>query len=471
MNSKISLKITNPSGDYPEIHFRRHFRVDGKITSSDDLPDDLVLSVTLFDHENRPVRKVCSFRKNDLRADVFNKGLTCYSDQLDPGRKKMQEFGFPEIMVDDTEHPEQSVRKASIKCFYSDRNFKSVIASGSDTEHGMVFDDGIGFLDDNSKPYEVLPKGEYKICVSLCTKEGTELAKDEKNIIICSNKKQIICRFNPDSHHDNMIRWSEESGIPIINDLVPGYLSPYLGKWFYHMGLLKMYRANDISMYVSSEVHMFVYLTDPSSTSYETELAFLETLERVEDPQYFSAYCYDIGEADGGKKGFFERKGKIIRFEENEFMKLCRVDTVSDEAKENVFFIDFRNVMKTAFFDEKIVLTAGTKVAFTGVVRPMQFDKSGYVLKPDNTYCIENEIDFLRYTFRYNKKTFSEDRRLLMERVDDEPIGSSVYEFYNIFDIPDNLKDCTVNVSIDVYDRNGIKTKAGIDFEVFIKND
>ncbi len=469
MNSKISLVITNPSGDHPEIHFRRHFRVDGKIISPDALPDDTVLNIKLFDGEKRLIRNVCSFRKNDIRADIYNSGLTCYREELDPGRKKMQEFGFPEIMVDDPAHPELSIRKASIKCFYSDSVFKSVTASGSDTEHGMIFDDGIGFLDDNSEPFEVLPEGEYNICVTLCSKDGAELARDEKQIKICSNKKQIICRFNPDSHHDNMIRWSEESGIPIINDLVPGYLSPYLGKWYYHMGLLKMYRANDISMYVSSEVHMFVYLIDPTSTSYETELAFLETLERVEDPKYFSAYCYDIGEADGGKNSFFGRKGKIVRFEEDEYMKLCRVDTVSDEADENIFFIDFRNVLKTAFFDEKIVLRAGSRAAFTGVVRPMQFDKSGYVLKSDNTYSIKNEVSFLRYTFRYDDKVISEERYLLMERIDDDSIGSSVYEFYNIFDIPEDMKECKVNVRIDVYDRNGIKTKAGIDFDIFIK--
>ncbi len=469
MSSSIRLFITNPSGDHPDIHFRRHFRVDGKILSQTEIPDDSVLKVTLYDHNNRPVRKVSSLRKNDLRADIFNSGLTCYREKLDPGREKMKQFGFPEIMVEDPDDPELSIKKASIKCFYSDSLFKSVIVSGTDSEHGMIFDDGIGFLDDNSEPFELLPEGEYRICVSLCSREGTELAGDEKNIRICSNKKQIICRFNPDSHHDNMIRWSEDSGIPIINDLVPGYLSPYLGKWYYHMGLLKMYRANDISMYVSSEVHMFVYLIDPTSTSYETELAFLETLERVEDPRYFSAYCYDIGEADGGKRCFFERKGKIIRFEENEFMKLCRVDTVSSEAEENVFCIDFRNVIKTAFSDEKIVLSAGSKAAFTGVVRPLQFDKSGYVLKPDNTYCIKNEVSFLRYTFRYNGKIFSEDRSLLMERIDDEPIGSSVYEFYNIFEIPEDSCGFKINISIDAYDRNGIRTKAGISFDIFVK--
>lgn len=468
MKNEIKLLITNPSGIVPEIHFRRHFRVDGKIISGSPLPDDAVIKVSLSDNEDHVLRSVFSGRKNDIRADIYNSGLTCYSDELDPGRKKMQKFGFPEIMVLDPERPELSVRNAAIKCFYTDSCFKSVIVSGSDTEHGMIFDDGIGFIDEKGQPYDVLPEGEYKICVSLMTASGQLLAEDSKHIRICSNKKQIICRFNPDSHHDNMIRWSESSGIPIINDLVPGYLSPYLGKWYYHMGLLKMYRANDISMYVSSEVHMFVYLIDPSSTSYETELAFLETLGRVEDPDYFTAYCYDIGEADGGKKRFFDRKGKIIRFEENEFMKLYRADTVTDNAEENIFHIDFKNVKKTAFSDEKIVVEAGSRAAFTGAVRPMQFDPSGYVLRSDNTYQINNEICFLRYTFTCNGKTVSEDRKLLMERIDEEPIGSSVYEFYNIFDVPADMCGNKVNVGIEVYDCHGDKTKAGINFDIFI---
>ena len=58
-----------------------------------------------------------------------------------------------------------------------------------------------------------------------------------------------------------------------------------------------MYRACDIAQYAVARIHMFLYLIDPASTSYETELAYLQQQRIVGDPQRFFAYYYDIGEA------------------------------------------------------------------------------------------------------------------------------------------------------------------------------
>ena len=143
----------------------------------------------------------------------------------------------------------------------------------------------------------------------LCDREDLLLAEEKKQIRIGIREEAAIVRFNPIQHRRRMEEWCGKNGFTIINDPLPGYLDPYLGKWYYHMGLLPYYRSNDIAVYAEARVNMFVYLCDPHSTSYETELAYLQCKERVDDGRWFRAYHYDIGEYAVG-----DRKGDIVPF-------------------------------------------------------------------------------------------------------------------------------------------------------------
>ena len=110
-------------------------------------------------------------KKNNKNLYLYYPGLTAYPDEIDPGRRGILDFGFPELMVRDIDNPLESFRDATIKCWYTDRQYKAVIVSASGKEQGRVFEDGVGYLD------------------------------------------------------------------------------AYMGKWLYHMGLLPMYRSNDIALY------------------------------------------------------------------------------------------------------------------------------------------------------------------------------------------------------------------------------
>ena len=48
----------------------------------------------------------------------------------------MLDFGFPELLVKDLDHPLDSLRDATIKCWYSDDAYKAMIVSGTGVEQG-----------------------------------------------------------------------------------------------------------------------------------------------------------------------------------------------------------------------------------------------------------------------------------------------------------------------------------------------
>ena len=303
------------------------------------------------------VRRTIQTRKNNRDVWAYYPSLTCYEEALDPGRMKMKDYGFPPLMVADISHPEQSLRNATIKSYFTDTFFKTIIVSATDVAHGAILDDGIGYTDENGEPYSALPEGRYRIVVKLLAGKqiGTDtdlhadlrdssyaddgnrtheriddncesalsgasydisiascapiatapqtsgrsiIAEVHKDITIACRRDMAIFRVNPEAHRRNMLAWCDRLGVKMQTNLMPGYLNPYLGTWYYHMGLLPMYRANDVAMYSHARVHMFVYLIDPTSTSYETELCYLQTKQVVGDPSLFKAYHYDIGEAE-----------------------------------------------------------------------------------------------------------------------------------------------------------------------------
>ena len=480
MNNDYSLTIKIPSGDEPLIEYGRHFNVQGRIIHKDDLPEDAVLNVSLIDEAGRVIRYARQTRKNNVNVYLSHPQLTCYSEDIDPQRKGIVEFGFPELMVIDLSKPYESLKDATIKCFYSDDEYKAVIVTATDRDHGMVFDDGMGYTDENGCPYEVIPCGNYDITVELETADGRLLAKTGKHIVISHRSTQTIVRFNPSSHKKNMVKWCSEQGFNICEDTLPGYLEPYKGVWYYHMGLLPMYRACDIAFYQDVKVYMFVYLIDPTSTSYETELAYLQTIRAVGDPDRFAAFHYDIGEAILDKCENGTKQGRIMEFEEGEYLYIYRVDIVNDKALENVYDLSGEDVISSMTDTSKLTVPAGSRIAITGVVRPWQLAPSSFELTKENVYICKDCVNELHYEIDDGSTIYTEVRKLMLERFVDAPssdassktipvenkskdrcmIGSSVFEFYNIFEIPVSLTGKSIDYTVIACDNSGEKKDA-----------
>ncbi len=94
-------------------------------------------------------------------------------------------------------------------------------------------------------------------------------------------------------------------------------------------------------------------------------------------------------------------------------------------------------------------------IAFCGVCRPLQLDRDDVVLKKDNTYEVHHEISEVVYVFDDGENKREEIRGLMMERIDKESIGKSVYEFYNVFPVSDKDKGKTIDVSLYVRNDKG----------------
>ncbi len=486
--SDVELKIMLPSGNIPLIEYRRHFSVEGSIKTDKTLSPDSYIRIELLDSDGVCLRQVKQFKKNNkmwLDCPLLRTYPHGYDDNFD----KLKEFGFAPLIVDDIERPEESIHKASNKCFFNDHVFKSMIITASDSNHGLILNDYMNYRDDDGGFLSCLEKGSYDLFVSLYDADDTLLADDHKSIQIGCNPDVAIVRFNPVEHKRRMLKWFEGKGIAVLNDTVPGYLEPYLGKWLYHMGLLRMYLASDLSQYIESRVHVFLYLLDKSSTSYSTELAYLESQGLIEDRDKMHYYYYSYGEESVRTKAFGKKKSKILEFEDDQFIKLLRLDQLIEEetsgeqtlenqtsgeqtlenqtsevqnAGENNYNLD-NSFVNDSYIDleaEEIVIKAGFKYAFMGLVRPWQLDRADLILKEDNSYEWKNEISRICYRF---SDSFERYRELGLKRFDgDKYLGSSALEFYNIFDFRQKKKGDILSLELMAGDKKNMNPRASI---------
>ncbi len=56
--------------------------------------------------------------------DRFCSALFYYADDADPERTEINERNFPCLIAGNPENPEHSLRNASIKCWFSDKEVK-----------------------------------------------------------------------------------------------------------------------------------------------------------------------------------------------------------------------------------------------------------------------------------------------------------------------------------------------------------
>ena len=454
------LRIDVPEGETGFAEFRRAVSVQGRILSSSGedvlLPENVGLTVLLSeaDGEKRVLRNATADSKNS-EIDPLSPGLLCCPESEDPGFSALRAFGFPEAI------PPRYY--AGNKCWFSDGRFKAVIVSATDPETGAVWEDGMSMRDGNGLPFKVLPEGEYVISAVLYDRTTNEvLGRADKPLTIGIPPVQAIFRFHPDAHREAISAWCKENGYACIHDPLPGYLDPYLGEWKQHMGFLTMYRANDIAMFADpkTSVRMFVYLIDPTSTSYETELAFLQEVGALAQPGRFQAFRYDVGEAEipVGKEIL---KGKILSFEDGETVCLCRRDLTSEEAKEGEYFVDGRHLSETVpvVREKEIPLPADKSFALMGVVCPWQMDPADFLKRPDNTYEILNAPDSIEYVFRFAPSGEGEEEVMTflkpvgLERFAPDPVGGSVFEFYHFFRLPERFRGRKGTLSVRVLDR------------------
>lgn len=455
------MHIDYPSGDRGFVEYKRAFCVWGSFDGTLPQKDDR-LTVELFSKNGECVRKVTASSMYPP-ADIYNKSLTAYPESRDPGRKELCRFGFPELCYDPSEP--DSIRNASLKAWFSENEFKGVILSASGKETGALADDGMHLLHDGKAPYFLLPTGEYTLRASLYSKDGELRDMCQKPVTVGAREDQLICRFNPEAHKEKMIKWCEEMGFSVISDPLPGYLDSYLGDWSYHKGLLQMYRANDIALFEKAKIRMFVYQITQDSTSYETELAYLQKSGRLFETDSFFAYHYDIGEALC-KNAEGELFGSVTEFPSDKYMAICRTDTVKSSAVEGEYRLDGKDTLLYHPADTPAKIKQDGLLAVMGVLRPMPQSPDDFALREDNTYEIKNAPSELLYTFSDGEHTVEYRRNIGLTRKGDGIFGVSVLEFYNIFHLSQWKKGANLAVNVICFDKYGSKMPAKASFLV-----
>ena len=114
-----------------------------------------------------------------------------------------------------------------------------------------------------------------------------------------------------------------------------------------------------------------------------------------------------------------------------------------------------------------MIVNAGERIAVSLIVRPRQLDPADVVLTKENIYVYKDQISILSYEVDDGQMCFHEERKLLMDRIDEGvSIGLSVYEAYNVFPIPEESRGKILEFRVRALDQRGKGFGKPISFKV-----
>ena len=465
----VKITINEP---VEKIEAGLHMYVKGDLSSETGIPSDATLRIELLDADGNIVRHVSCSEKNSRNMWLYYPGLQYYDEETDPGRKELEAFGWPEIMVRDVDDPEASFLDATIKCWYSDTDFKGMFIYATDPEHGLAFDDTIGFRDENGGAYDALAIGPYTVRITLTAADGAVLGRAEKAFEINYYPEKIAVRFSPAKHRIHVMAWAASHGYKDLGAAVPGYIESMNGHgYLFDMGIIPLNRASNLAFYTTGKIHWFDYNITTTCSTYVIEHAVIQNMGDIENPDRFVVHHYDIGELSISNDLGVEESGRIVSFEEGDHLDLCRIDLVSDEAEENVYYADARNVVAvkplTGEAANDPIVIDGPRFAVMGVIRPFQLDAEDIHFDPsDNSFSFSNRPETVLYQItdgQGNTKTVEKKAELF--RCALKIPATSIFEFYSIFDAEDFDPDTTYTVSVSFTDTHGTVHESNESFQ------
>lgn len=442
IDSGITLDITSPCDEFTTIAGGRDFKVMGRIEGV--VPEDALVKVSLIDEDGTEIRYAQGDKNsiNSVSLDWYEGPIVQFADVYE-----MSEIAYTAPELVDLE--DKSPHDATTKCVWTDDSFAALITSATDKKHGLYCDDFFNLVDENGDAYDAFPEGKYTIRATVVDRDDQTLAEAEKKINIGGSKSTLILRGGNNDMRRLMEKWAVDHEGMVLGDLLPGMYGPY-----YQLSTLAMSYAAEASEYMSVPITTMLYNITETSTSYGMELAaFAQKPHRTDNPNEVQYYCADIGEFD-----IVGTKCKLVKMPENK-MRICRIDSISEAAKDGIFIKDGRQIVDTDLSgDDGWSVTGKNKIAIMGVTSPYQLDDSELVPneKKYGFYNYTNGIDTLSFTFESEGESFTETRKMGMYRLDKpEDEGSKcVYEFYSIFDGNLFKPGKAYKVTITAYDRN-----------------
>ena len=457
----VTIEIQTPSDIESTIAPGRHFKVSG--TLSGGIPDDAVLRVALLDEEGNEMRYAAADQKGTDRVipSVIGDDITVFNKDTDFSEVA---YTASELAVADENNPNGSAHDATVKCVFTDHDFYALIVSATDPEHGLAEADGFGLVDHEGRPYDALAEGKYQVRVTLSSHSGKELASASKEIKIGRKEGTIIHEITSKTAiekggKDLLIEWVLDENLTILDDLLPGFFGT-----FYQMSFMPMSVSCETAEYLPDEIHMLVYGNRASSTSNALEVArYLQLEHNVENPDIAKYYLFDLGEPS-----FAGEQARIIAFDDNENMRICRIDRVKETTSDGVFLTTEEQVLDSDTDPSDGWEATDSAFAIAGVMKPYQLQDDEIVPDDDvySYYRLLNGADSLVYTFTPadGSDPFSITKAVGVTRID-EPDGEStpaIYEFYNVF--PENTLRAgnSYEVNIQAFDKKGAQIEGAV---------
>ena len=455
--NQYCITITAPSDSNGAITPGHGFFITGTIAGARHLPNGVSLRVSVLNSLGEEKRFAESSQKDWNVIDRFCSAFFYYADDVDPERLSVNAKEFPCLIVKDSKAPEKSLRNANIKCWFSDENFNAFIPYATDVEHGLLFNDGIGYTDANGAIYEALPNGDYTAVVTIRDCNGQILAQAKKTFSISPVQNAILCRFHPDEQYKRMMKFAAENNLSMSIDYLPGYYKDPNGND--RGGLRAMFIGGDVAIYNNSHVHMVEYLSSENSSSLTVELPYIEKYFNIDDPEHFTVYRYDIGEPVIEVQNH-TLEGTIIPIENGDKLCLCRADLIVNGSEG---YLDFNTAEISATdinFSDGVTLSYASddcQLAVSGLVVPHQLKDEEIIFDPENNKTgLLNRVENIVYIVWDGSKTNRYKKPVnLTRKFKDGSIYDSILEFYHVFSRNEIDPSGEYFISLYGIDKNG----------------
>ena len=457
----VMIEINAPSPGESTIAPGRHFKVSGSLSGK--IPHDASLRVSLLDAAGHEMRYAETDQKGTDRIipSIVGGEITVFDKDTDFSEVA---YTAPELAVADIKDPCASAHDATVKCVYTDTDFYALIASATDPEHGLAEADGYELADHDGKPYDALPEGKYVIRAILSSADGKELASASEEIVIGRTSGTIIHEMTTAAVIKKggmglLSAWAADRNLTILSDLLPGFFGTH-----YQMSTLPMSVSSETAEYLPGKIYMLVYGNTPTSASYALEVAkYLQLEHNTENPDIAEYRVFDLGEP-----AFAGAQAEIIAFDENEKIRICRIDHVEDTAEDGVFLTTEEQVLGSDTDPSDGWTIEEGAFAVAGVMKPYQLRDDELV--PDDEifgfYRYLNGADSLIYTFAPadGSDSFNITKAVGVSRID-EPDGESepaLYEFYNVFPADTLKAGNSYEVTVQAYDQKNAAIQGAV---------
>ena len=434
----IGIAITAPSDAETNIITGRSFYVMGTFDGGDALRDGDEVRVELQDASGRSVRSVSTTIMNNTNMYIDYPGLSYYGDD----KTELLSAGMPDLIWDGKD--EHSFHNGDCKLYYNEQEFAALI-SGGEGELSEQMD----MVDGSGKPYELLKDGTYTIIVSIM--RGSDIiGTSEKQMTIGADADKILSRFSPTAHREKLNAFAQKNQYKIYTDLFPGYWS----KGDVFCEILPAWRAADASEYLKGKAHFVIYNVKESSATYAVEVAIMQKMNAIEDPDRMQCYYYEFGEPILPDESGTE--SEIVPFEEGDKLELVRAETIITDTSDNVYNQDEPEAVSYDLnVEDGIKASVGETIAIYGVTAPIQIDDADIADQGDNSYQLKNKISEIQYHITGDSIDVTLKKEVNLNRLSGGWDNYSTLEFKHDIPITEDMLNQTLHIEVSGFDVHG----------------